>query len=59
MVEMNEIVRKVVGELHSGSNPETADINIKDNVLRVAMMRLSLLLKKPMPLVPMLAGPLP
>lgn len=37
MAEISEIVRKVVGELHSGSNPETADINIKDNVLRVAL----------------------
>jgi len=37
MVEINEIVRKVVGELHSGSNPETANINKKDNVLRVAV----------------------
>jgi len=37
MVEISEIVRKVVGELHSGSNPETADINNKDNVLRVAV----------------------
>ncbi len=37
MVEINEIVRKVVGELHSASNPETANINKKDNVLRVAV----------------------
>ena len=37
MVEISEIVRKVVGELHSGSNPETVDINKKDNVLRVAL----------------------